>query len=89
MKFDLFWATTNGADWLTESFECNTLEQARAIATHYCNRTAKNADSLVKHWRSDGEEVDIYLEIEVQPWHLGFAIIAGIEEEYRNSQLRA
>lgn len=89
MKFKLFWATTSGADWLEESFECNTVERAREIALNYCSRTAKNAKKLVERWRSDGEEVDIYLEIEIHPWNLGLAIIAGIEEECQNSQLRA
>lgn len=81
MKFKLFWITMSGCDlrvWLEESFECNDLGEARIITADYYTRTKENAKSLAKGLRPEGEDIDLYLDAETDPWYLCLKIVAGI-----------
>jgi hypothetical protein len=63
MKIKLQYITDTGFEWLEEVVEVNDFNYMNVIS-NYVKKNQKQANALEKKWQSDGEEVELSLDVE-------------------------
>ena len=63
MKIKLQYITDTGFEWLEEVVEVNDFNYMNVIS-NYVKKNQKQANALEKKWQSDGEEVELFLDVE-------------------------
>ena len=63
MKIKLQYITDTGFEWLEEVVEVNDFNYMNVIS-NYVKKNQKQANALEKRWQSDGEEVELFLDVE-------------------------
>ena len=63
MKIKLQYTTNTGYEWLEEVVEVNEFNYMDVI-DDYIKRNQQQANALEKRWQSDGEEVELFLDVE-------------------------
>ncbi len=63
MKIKLQYITDTGFEWLEEVVEVNEFNYMNVIS-NYVKKNQQQANALKKRWQSDGEEVELFLDVE-------------------------
>jgi hypothetical protein len=63
MKIKLQYTTNTGYEWLEEVVEVNEFNYMNVI-DDYIKRNQQQANALENKWQSDGEEVELFLDVE-------------------------
>lgn len=63
MKIKLQYITDTGFEWLEEVVEVNEFNYMNVIS-NYVKKNQQQANALEKRWQSDGEEVELFLDVE-------------------------
>jgi len=63
VKIKLQYITDTGFEWLEEVVEVNDFNYMNVIS-NYVKKNQKQANALEKKWQSDGEEVELFLDVE-------------------------
>ena len=63
MKIKLQYITDTGFEWLEEVVEVNEFNYMNVIS-NYVKKNQQQANALEKKWQSDGEEVELFLDVE-------------------------
>ena len=62
-KHKLQYITDTGFEWLEEVVEVNEFNYMNVIS-NYVKKNQQQANALEKRWQSDGEEVELFLDVE-------------------------
>jgi len=63
VKIKLQYITDTGFEWLEEVVEVNEFNYMNVIS-NYVKKNQQQANALEKRWQSDGEEVELFLDVE-------------------------
>jgi len=63
VKIKLQYITDTGFEWLEEVVEVNDFNYMNVIS-NYVKKNQQQANALEKRWQSDGEEVELFLDVE-------------------------
>jgi len=63
IQVKLYYSTPSGFEWLEETVEVNEFNYMKVV-DEYVKRNQPTADALETKWQSDGEEVELFLDIE-------------------------
>ena len=63
MKIKLQYITDTGFEWFEEVVEVNEFNYMNVIS-NYVKKNQQQANALEKRWQSDGEEVELFLDVE-------------------------
>jgi hypothetical protein len=63
MKIKLQYTTNTGYEWLEEVVEVNEFNYMNVIS-NYVEKNQQKANALENKWQSDGEEVELSLDVE-------------------------
>ena len=63
MKIKLQYITDTGFEWLEEVVEVNEFNYMNVIS-NYVKKNQQQANALENKWQSDGEEVELFLDVE-------------------------
>jgi len=59
----LQYTTPSGFEWLEETVEVNEFNYIKVVG-EYIKKNQQNASALETKWKSDGEEVELFLDVE-------------------------
>ena len=59
----LQYTTPSGFEWLEETVEVNEFNYIKVV-DEYVKKYQQEASALVTHWESDGEEVELFLDVD-------------------------
>jgi len=63
IQVKLYYSTPSGFEWLEETVEVNEFNYMKVV-DKYVKRNQPNADALETKWQSDGEDVELFLDVE-------------------------
>ena len=69
IQVKLYYSTPSGFEWLEETVEVNEFNYMKVV-DKYVKRNQPNADALETKWQSDGEDVELFLDVE--PFNVAF-----------------